>query len=384
MAVPSCRHFSGYKPCHLNSVCDDSCPSLQRIRENILIIHLGALGAVVRSTSLLAAMKRKHPQARIFWVTEAPAAPLLENHPQIDHVLIARMESLWPLQALEFSAAYVIDKSLQAVGIMKTLKTQKIFGFTADPLSGAILPATPAAERLWRLGLDDHEKFFVNQRPETELMIEALELGTFQRDPYHLPLQSEEILEVQQRRQQWSHDFRHLVVGLNTGCSSVIPYKKLSVEFQRRICQHLSTDPRLKVVLLGGQEDTERNTAIAQGLPVIQSSTQRGLRDGLVSVAACDVVITGDSLGMHMAISQKKWVVAWFGPTCAQEIDLYGRGVKLQSQAACSPCWKRSCQKPLMCYDQVDLRDILNGVEKGIEFWQRTLSSIQPSWAMFS
>ena len=43
---------------------------------------------------------------------------------------------------------------------------------------------------------------------------------------------------------------------------------------------------------------------------------------------ACDIVVSGDSLGMHMAIGLKKWVVAWFGPTCHQEIDLYDRGAK--------------------------------------------------------
>ena len=42
-----------------------------------------------------------------------------------------------------------------------------------------------------------------------------------------------------------------------------------------------------------------------------------------VTVAACDMVVSGDTLGMHMAIARGKFVVAWFGLSCAQEIDLF-------------------------------------------------------------
>ena len=108
---------------------------------------------------------------------------------------------------------------------------------------------------------------------------------------------------------------------------------------------------------------------------MIQSPTRKGLRDGLASVEACDLIFSGDSLGMHMGIALKKWVVAWFGPTCAQEIDLYGRGVKVMTKATCSPCWKRVCSQPVMCYDQVDFDQALNGLSKGIEWL--TLSSKQ-------
>ena len=62
-----------------------------------------------------------------------------------------------------------------------------------------------------------------------------------------------------------------------------------------------------------------------------------------------DVVVTGDSLGMHMAIALGKHVVAFFGPTSAPEIDLYGRGVKLVSDMACSPCWSPRCDEPVPC-----------------------------------
>ena len=375
MAASDCKHFTGYKPCGKSSLCDELCPSYFKPQISILIIHLGALGAVVRSTSLLKAIKRKYPSSIVTWVTDAPADRLLQNHPLIDRVMTSAEKDLLQLAAVEFDIAYVIDKSLKAVGVLKKTTVDQVYGFTADPKTGAILPATEAARELWLLGLNNHQKFFVNQKPETQLMVEALELGPWLRDDYFLPLSTSEELAKVERRDDWSHQGCKILVGLNTGCSSVIAHKKLSIEMHRRVIQNLTFNSNIQIVLLGGPEDTERNSVIAQGLPVINTNTESGLRDGLVSVAACDVVLTGDSLGMHMAISQKKYVVAWFGPTCAQEIDLYDRGSKILAPVTCSPCWKRDCSRAQMCYDQVSEQEIIQAIQKGIEFVRESHSS---------
>ncbi|MFM6927678.1 MAG: glycosyltransferase family 9 protein [Bdellovibrio sp.] len=364
MAHINCRYFSGYKPCGKSLVCDSSCLYQDSLKISILLIHLGALGAVVRSTSLLKAVKRKYPGSQLTWVTDAPAHHLLKNHPAIDRVLTTAESDLLQLSALEFDVALVIDKSLKAAGVLKRTQADQVFGFNVNPRSGAIVPATDAAEELWNLGLDNHQKFFVNKKPETQLMTEALELGPFKRDEYWLPLSPDEEKLAQSRKMQWLGEDKNFVIGLNTGCSNVIAHKKLTIEYHRLMIQKLAErHPSARIVLLGGPEDTERNKRISYGLPVVPTATESGLRDGLVSVAACDIVVTGDSLGMHMAISQRKQVVAWFGPTCAHEIDLYDRGVSVLTKSPCSPCWKRACEKSIMCYDQVSLEEILNAVE---------------------
>jgi heptosyltransferase II len=215
---------------------------------------------------------------------------------------------------------------------------------------------------LWNIGLDDDFKFFVNQKPETRLVAESLEL-TYRRDEYGVSLTPQERLESLTLKRKWGDR----VIGLNTGCSPVIQAKKLTVETHRELVKKLSHFGRV-VLLGGGAEDTKRNAQIAEGLDVIQTSCENGIRNGFVSMNACDIVVSGDSLGMHMAIGLKKWVVAWFGPTCAQEIDLFDRGVKIKTQSACSPCWKRSCSKTVMCYDQVSLDELVSGVKEGLNW----------------
>ncbi len=376
MAEIGCRFFNGYKPCGKNTSCDRAvCGSYASVGERILIVHLEALGAVLRSTSLLPAIKIKYPRSHITWVTKAPAQHLLRGLP-VDRLITGDYHQL---AALKFDVAFVIDKSLEASGILALTRASEVYGFRADDVSGAILPANPEARELWDLGLDDHRKFFVNQKSEQRLVHEALNLGEYMHDEYQCVLNADEKELASARRRQWSPE-GHPIIGINTGCAATLPAKKLSVEGQRALIAKILQDPELRgstIVLLGGPEDTERNAKIAEGLPVQSSPTTKGLRDGLASVAACDLVFSGDSLGLHMAIAMKKWAVAWFGPTCAQEIELYGRGVKILSEAPCSPCWKRVCGQKVMCYDQVDFNQVLLGLKEGL-LWLSLTSSSKP------
>ncbi|MGE0632617.1 MAG: glycosyltransferase family 9 protein [Pseudobdellovibrionaceae bacterium] len=368
----NCRHFNGYKPCGKAQNCNSLCGHFDEIQNSLLIVHLGALGAVIRSTALLAPIKRKFPKSKITWVTDAPAHHLLKDHPLIDKVLTTSMEDMLSLSCYEFEAAFVIDKGAKAVGVLKQTRADLMYGFQINVKTQSVEPATEAARELWTLGLDNHKKFFVNKKTELQLIHEALELGPYFRDDYYVPLTAKEQKEVQARRKGWLRSDK-IILGINTGCANVIPYKKLSIDFHRELIQDLARTGKYQIVLLGGPEDKVRNEKIAYGLPVIQSATNQGLRDGLISVDACDLILTGDSLGMHMAIARKKWVVAWFGPTCDHEIELFDRGVAIKSQAPCSPCWKRSCSKTTMCYDLVAKEEIYQALTRG-ENWHRSQS----------
>ena len=104
-------------------------------------------------------------------------------------------------------------------------------------------------------------------------------------------------------------------------------------------------------------------------------------------VQACDVVVTGDSLGMHMAIGLGKPVVAWFGPTPHQEIDLYGRGAWVLSSHRCRPCMKVTCDIRSTCADDALLADLIDRtarivevLQRGDEWAEETLVGSWPRW----
>lgn len=373
-----CRFFTGTKPCGFNLQCDAHCTTYQPVRMRILLIHLGALGAVVRSTSLLKSIHEKYPQSHLTWVTEASAQPLLLGHPRIDQVLTLRMEDLLTLSAQTFDIAFVIDKSLKAAGVLKWTEARKVFGFVTDPLTGAIVPANSEAEELWQIGLSNQKKFFENKKPETQLIAEALQLP-YCRNPYDLPLSVAEKFEVRKMRQEWGSTGA-VIVGINTGCSPEISAKKLTVEKHRELIREILKIEDTKVILLGGPEDTKRNQEISQGLKVINTPTEKGLRAGLCAVSACDIVFSGDSLGMHMALSQNIWTIAWFGPTCAHEIDFFDHGIAIKSELSCSPCWKRTCSQSVMCYDDLSIEKVMESIKlKIIEMRKSKTKSVLSS-----
>tara|TARA_B100001248_G_scaffold260601_1_gene249293 strand:- start:7323 stop:8468 length:1146 start_codon:yes stop_codon:yes gene_type:complete len=360
-----CRHFNGYKPCGKHQVCDEYCPSKDIIENRILIIHLGAIGAVVRTTALLPAIKKQYPKSHITWLTSPVIKPLLQSHPHLDRIATDTFEDILPLSSEKFDRVYCIDKSKKAGGILNHLRFDSLKGFYVND-DGVIVPADADAHYLWENGLSNEIKFYQNKKSEIEMIFEAMGLS-YDQDEYCLPLSDKEEALRLKRASIWSEKGRKIIVGINTGCSPVIAYKKLSDANLSYLIENLKRDKNVQVVLLGGPEDRKRNEELSLKLDVISSPTNLGLRDGLVSVAACDLVISGDSLGMHMAISQKKHIVAWFGPTCAHEIELYGRGDKVVSNMSCAPCWKRSCEKQVRCNDLADVESILRFTQNEVQ-----------------
>jgi heptosyltransferase-2 len=138
----------------------------------------------------------------------------------------------------------------------------------------------------------------------------------------------------------------------------------MTIEQHVELIKRLSKYDDIKLVLLGGPEDTERNEEIFKrsiqidGVAgkLINTPTTEGIRRGICYENICDVVITGDSYGMHLAIALKKFTIAWFGLSSWTEIDLYDRGVKLIPEGLeCAPCWKKVCPYNLECIQMIDL-----------------------------
>jgi heptosyltransferase-2 len=366
-AQTNCRYFSGYKPCGKNEVCSEKCAHKELATPHILIIHLEALGAVLRATVILPAIKRKWPNAHITWVTSPLASKILEQNHLVDRILSNNHDGVLALKTLSFDFTFCIDKSLNASGLIASSRSsgeRRGFGVSAEIIDGgAIIPLNQEAERLWELGLSNHEKFFINKKPETQLLTEALGL-TWQRDEYVFNFSETE--KIFREAEHLRLGINTKAIGFNTGCSNMLPHKKLSVDGWVSLIKKIaSKEQRKQLVLLGGPEDTVRNGEIVErlkdlGARVIQTPTENGLRAGFIYVDLCDSVVTGDSLGMHMAIALKKFVVSWFGPSCLHEIDFYDRGEGVMTEAECSPCWRRECNKPIMCYDLVNFEKIVN------------------------
>lgn len=365
VTVPSCKHFTGYKPCFPDSKCYEQCADFDPVGKKILIVNLDAMGNVLVTTSLLPAIKRKFPSSSIYWITLKNAAPLLQNIPLLDRVYVWDPESWLVLQQMKFDLVLSVDKSQRSCAFVDSLHSAEKLGFGLNA-HGQIVPLNKEAYYNYRMGLDDNLKFRINTKTVQQIQCEQFKLK-YARDEYTIQLSSEEVEYCASYKRANGLDDGAVVVGFNTGCSELYPNKKMSVEQHVGLINRLAGNRRLKLVLLGGPEDTERNAQIerAVGLKVHNTPTTEGVRRGLCYINLCDIVISGDSFGMHASIGLRKHVIVWFGVSCSTEIDLYGRGTKLIPEGLdCSPCWKRTCPYNLECIQMVDLERMATLVDE--------------------
>lgn len=363
--IPSCKKFTGYKPCYPDHNCwTDGCKDNIAIGTKILIINFDAMGDVLMTTAQLPALKRKYPESTIHWVTLSVSAALLKNNLLVDQVFAYNPESLSIISQIEYDLVLNVDKSQRSCALLNSVKTKRKLGFGLNE-DGKIIPMNEGAHYNYNLGMDDHLKFKVNKRTGQDYLAETFEVD-YRRNDYIFNFTDEELKFIDKYKKENGIEEKDFVVGFNTGCSLLYPNKKMTIDQHVYLIDNiLSQKKEFKIVLLGGPEDTERNEIIYSHFQgkIINTPTNYGVRRGACFENLADVVVTGDSFGMHLAIALRKYVIVWFGVSCWTEIDLYDRGIKLyQNNLACSPCWKKQCPYDLECIKMIDLDRIVNEI----------------------
>src|ERR1035441_164137 len=59
----------------------------------ILVVRLGAMGDIVHALPAVAWLKQSHPDSLLTWLVEPRWAPLLEENPYVDRVVLLRRQS---------------------------------------------------------------------------------------------------------------------------------------------------------------------------------------------------------------------------------------------------------------------------------------------------
>ena len=95
----------------------------------ILIIKLGAMGDVLRTTPLLAELKRNYPASKISWLVEAQSRPVLEKNPLIDALFTYSDQNILALKRDHFDLSVNLDKEPEAIDAMMAIPSKKRLGF---------------------------------------------------------------------------------------------------------------------------------------------------------------------------------------------------------------------------------------------------------------
>ena len=358
-----CRHFLGDRPCRFKRLCE-GCPEYSPMGKRILIVKLAAIGDVLRTTPLLTGLKRAYPRSHITWVVDQEALPLLKNNPWIDRLLPFDFSALLPLEFEAFDLILGLEKEVRGAALVSKIKGTEKRGFGLGE-NGNIFPLNPASEYAFFLGLSDEVKFHRNEKTYPEMIFEIAEIAYLQ-DEYLFFLAEEDAAFAARFAKRARLKKGETLIGLNTGAGDVFANKAWTSEGYVKLIRALKKRPQTRLLLLGGPRETNRNRKILQtvGGAAIDGRCDNTLGQFAGLINLCDLVVTGDTTALHLAIGLRKKVVALFGPTCAQEIELYGRGEKIVSSLCCAPCYRRVCSQSPNCMEAVSAAEVLENIGK--------------------
>ncbi|MEJ5261917.1 MAG: glycosyltransferase family 9 protein [Ignavibacterium sp.] len=350
-----CIHFPGDRPCWPNKqfgkTCDN-CEYYKPLKEKILIIKFDAIGDVLRTTSILPAVKRKYPESHITWLTKSNATDIFIGNEYIDEVLAVENTFTLPkLLSQNFDLILHPDASPVSAAYAKIISAKEKLGFTLDE-KGKVVPLNDEAIEWFEMGAFDQLKK-ANTKTYQQIIHSLLKLE-YKRDEILLNLtESEKIFRDKFYTDNKLNRYKYLV-GINTGGSRRWKYKKWRLDGFKDVIQELEKHPEVGVLLFGGEIESDLIDELKSfSKNVINTGTKNSLREFFALIDLVDVLITGDTLALHAATALKKKVICLFGPTSSAEIEDYGRIIKVIPDMDCLVCYKQDCDFVPNCMEKI-------------------------------
>jgi ADP-heptose:LPS heptosyltransferase len=344
-----CRHFLGDRPCRPHKeegVHCAGCPRYERLDGRILIIKLGAIGDVIRTTPLLRRLAKTHPGHAVHWLTHTPEI----LPPQVDRAFRFVPEHLEVLKATKYDLLINLDKDAEACCLAESIHAGRKRGFG---WSGSnCRPFDRLGRHKWLTGLFDDE----NRKNGKSYPREVFEISgfTFAGEEYLLPK------PAAAGGRKWKIPAGRGVIGLNTGCGGRWTTRLWPEPMWVKLAKDLKKEG-FTPLLLGGEQENAKNIRIAQ----LSKARYLGHFDLLTFISLmneCDLVVTSVTMGLHIAIGLGKKIVLFNNIFNAAEFELYGRGVILEPDLACQCCFKSECGLP--CMERIPVERVLASVKR--------------------
>jgi len=253
--------------------------------------HVISLGDVLRTTPILHALKELYPSGHITWVADDRARALLDNNSMIDRLLVWDSFVGFQLLSEKFDIVINLEKIAGLCALSNMINAWKKYGFRFDETLGSYQAFGGAEYAMQLCSIEDAKKN--NDKVWQQILVEMLG-HKWDEQPYSLGYKpkSEKIYDV----------------GFNYQVGSKFPEKAWPEQKWHDLEQALS----------------HKNMAISwqQGLA--------NLYEYMDWIASCRMIVSSDSLGLHIALAFGIPVIGLFGPTSAKEIHFYGKSSVIQ------------------------------------------------------
>jgi ADP-heptose:LPS heptosyltransferase len=348
-----CRHFRGHIPCKPNKLYNKECPSCDMydpISKRILIIKLGAIGDVIRTTPLIVKYRSMFPGCHITWVTQSP--DILPSS-QVDVIYKFDFVSVYTIQNLKFDIAINLDKEPEACSLLKDVNATEKYGFIWE--NNHIGIATPAAEHKLITGLFDHISK-ANKKHYLDEIFEICHLQ-FNDEPFLLDVNPEYAEKWKTLKEK---EGGKPIIGLNTGCGKRWTTRLWPNEYWIELIKQLDKEGYFPMLLGGEAEDVNNRYLSAQTGAYYPGHFS--LKEFIALTSICDLVVTQVSMMMHIVTALKVPLVLMNNIFNKHEFYLYGNGRIVEPSTGCDCYYGNTCKRERSCMHDLSVGAIFENI----------------------
>ena len=334
---PDCRFFVGGLPCRHWRVCA-GCELYDPVQRRVLIVMLGLLGDMLIASPLPARIKREHPATHITWLVDEACAPVLRMNPYIDRILHFGWDAATHLLSETFTAVYSFERNPSAASLVERISAGHKAGLAYGGTHNGLYAMGAAAAHFFRMNTWNEFRTRLNDTTWTELYF-AVAGYRYECEPYSLEIPAGAKVRVASLLGSGASPRVCLNVGgsLRTKMWPTSHWTSLGSALLERGCE---------LVVTGGPTDEAICEIVFRALALRDSAGDRvrcaqlPIEEFAAVTAQCAVIVTGDSLGFHLALAHETPCVLLLGPSNGAEVipKHATKVTPLRGSLSCSPC----------------------------------------------
>lgn len=332
--------------------------------KRVIIFKFGAGGDVLRTTAILPGLKNKYPDSKVYWVTTESSKPVLENNYFIDKIYL-ESELSKDFKKNKYDIIINLDEDRRACQLAGELNSERVGLYLKDG----------------EITCSDKAKYWMSMSllggPDKDCL-KRTNTFTYQKIMYDIlgiphDLKYRPILNLTPKEKEFGIDFLRknkidfgleVIVGLNTNAGMRWPLKEMPIAKTVNVIDRL-IKAGFRVLLFGGHKEIKRNETILKlaDKRLVNTGCGNTIREFASLINICNVLISADTLAMHIGIALGKYTIAFFGPTPYLEIEFYANGKAIFPNLDCIGCMKKVvCEKKPNCMDLLDEMAIVETV----------------------
>ena len=325
-------------------------------KKKILIIKLGAIGDSVFATIIASAIKSKHPDWQVDYLTHEGLFPLLEYDNEIDNLIP------WIRGK---------NKIVQLFELGKTLRKRKydiIFNLTIT-FRNFILTflASPQNNVIKKeFGKSWVENFYLTAKSTIKDIEQPASL--------HIGLNPEALEKVKNEISNYPRPY--IAIAPGGGTDFTRKGRLWNINNWSLLSKKLVTESGGTIFVLGSQKEFDYHKQLeADNVKILTGHLT--LPESSAMFSLMDLVIAGDTGPIHIASAHNVKTLAILGSTSPDKIKPYGsNGYFIGPNSNCRYCWKKKCkyitenELYTPCMESITVYDVINKIKskKLLEF----------------